>query len=124
MRRGCVLVIDDVPANLLAFEAILQSDHDVICAESGPRAVVLLELRQDVDVVLLDVRMPSMDGYEAAERIRKIDGYHDVPIVFITADDDRTRHAQAGYEDDDCFIKPVDPDALRQKIQSCLLSQR
>jgi CheY-like chemotaxis protein len=118
MRRPNVLAVDDTPANLLALEAVLGDDYNVIRANSGHRAIALLTERDDIDVVLMDVHMPMMDGFEAAARIKKIDGCHDIPIIFITAVYRDDPYVKQGYQAGgiDYFGKPFDPDILRMKI--------
>src|SRR5690242_17696158 len=78
-----VLVVDDVPANHVVMDAVLK-DYRVISAGSGADALAILA-HEHVDVVLLDVQMPGMDGYETARRIKEMPSQADTPIVFITA---------------------------------------
>jgi CheY-like chemotaxis protein len=118
MRRPTVLAVDDVPANLLALEAVLGDDYDVIRAASGPQAIARLLDRDDIDVILMDVHMPEMDGFEAASRIKKIETCRDIPIIFITAIYRDDPYVKQGYQAGgiDYFGKPFDPDILRMKI--------
>lgn len=113
-----LLLVDDKPANLIALEAVLKEDgYHILTANSGPEAVQLLE-HNHVDVILLDVQMPGMDGFEAARRIRERPGLQDVPIIFVTAIFTEDPHIKQGYEAGgiDYFTKPFDPDILRMKI--------
>src|ERR671930_1524205 len=86
-----VLLVDDKPQNLVALEAILSNLHlDVVKAGSGEEALCCL-LKDDFAVILLDVRMPGMDGLQTAELIRGRERSQDTPIIFVTAlgsDDD------------------------------------
>ena len=66
LRRANVLIVDDRPANQLALAAVLEADYDVVLAASGEDAIKLLKARTDIDVILMDVQMPGMDGFEAA----------------------------------------------------------
>ncbi len=80
-----VLIVDDIPANLKLLEARLLADYfDVLCAHSGPEALEILE-KHSVDIVLLDVMMPGMDGPSVLSEIRNNEQYQNTPIVFITA---------------------------------------
>jgi CheY-like chemotaxis protein len=117
-RKANVLAVDDQPANLLALEAVLDNEHNVIRAGSGDEAIALLETRDDIDVILLDVQMPDMDGFDTAARIRKMATCEDIPIVFITAVYYEDPHIKRGYAAGgiDYFGKPFDPDILRMKI--------
>jgi CheY-like chemotaxis protein len=115
-----VLAVDDNDANLLALEAVLEKDHDVVRARSGAEAIALLKTDKgcDIDVILLDVHMPELDGFQTAQRIRQIDACNDVPIVFITAVFKEDPHIKQGYQSGgiDYFSKPFDPDILKLKI--------
>jgi PAS domain S-box-containing protein len=118
-HRPTVLAVDDNDANLLALEAVLERDCNVVSARSGSEAIALLEAKLcDIDVVLLDVHMPDLDGFETAERIKKMEGCEDIPIVFVTAVYKEDPHIRRGYEAGgiDYFGKPFDPDILRLKI--------
>jgi CheY-like chemotaxis protein len=118
IRRANVLIVDDRPANQLAVAAVLERDHDVVLAASGEEAIRLLKVRRDIDVILMDVQMPGMDGFEAAAAIKKMPGCDDIPIVFVTAVYKEDPHVKRGYEAGgiDYFGKPFDPDILRMKI--------
>ena len=117
-RKPIVLAVDDKPGNLLALVAVLEEECDVLPANSGPEAIALLERRGDIDVVLLDVQMPGMDGFETATRIREVEAWRDIPIIFVTAVYVEDPHIKRGYEVGgmDYFGKPFDPDILRMKI--------
>ena len=111
-----VLIVDDKPSNLLALDAVL-ADYDVLSANSGKEALSLLE-KNDVDVIILDIQMPVMDGYETARHIKKMERFHDTPLVFITAIFNEDPHVTKGYEVGaiDYFTKPFDPEILKMKI--------
>jgi CheY-like chemotaxis protein len=117
-RRATVLAVDDMPANLVALQAVLGRDYNLIEASSGAEAVALMQSRIDIDVILMDVQMPGMDGFEAAARIKAIEGARDVPIIFITAIFKEDPFVKKGYEAGaiDYFCKPFDPDILRMKV--------
>ena len=118
LRRANVLIVDDRPANQLAVAAVLERDYDIVLAASGEEAIQLLKVRTDIDVILMDVQMPGMDGFEAAATIKKMPGCDDIPIVFVTAVYKEDPHVKKGYESGgiDYFGKPFDPDILRMKI--------
>jgi CheY-like chemotaxis protein len=116
--RYTVLAVDDNEANLLALEAVLEETCNVVRAQSGPEALSVLEQQSDIDVVLLDVHMPGMDGFQTAGRIKKMEGCQDIPIVFITAFYKEDPYIKQGYQAGgiDYFSKPFDPDILKLKI--------
>ena len=116
--RVNVLLVDDQPANLVALEAMLQGlGQNLIKAESGREALKWL-LTHDFAVILLDVKMPGMDGFETATLIRQRDKSRHTPILFLTAGDKSEDHAVRGYEVGavDYLIKPVVPEFVRSKV--------
>ena len=113
-----ILVVDDVPAKLLAMEALLSELHEnVVCVHSGADALRQL-LEREFAVILLDVNMPDMDGFETAELIRQHPRLRRVPIIFMTAASDDA-HALRGYSLGavDYVLTPVVPDVLRTKVR-------
>src|SRR5262249_61427691 len=87
-------------------------------AKSGEEAIEVLEKRRDIDLVLMDVQMPGMDGFESAARIKQMEAHKDVPIIFITAIFTENPWIKKGYEVGgiDYFTKPFDPDILKLKV--------
>jgi signal transduction histidine kinase len=116
--RVNVLLVDDQPANLLALEAMLQDlGQNLVKAGSGRDALKWL-LTNDCAVILLDVKMPGMDGFETAELIRQRDRSRHTPIIFLTAADRTQTHAVRGYAIGavDYLVKPVVPEFVRSKV--------
>lgn len=114
-----ILAVDDKPGNLIAFESVFYGDEYIlVSANSGPEALEILEQQSDISVVLLDVQMPEMDGYETALRIKQIPGYKDLPIIFVTAIYREDPFIKRGYEAGavDYFSKPFDPEILKMKV--------
>jgi CheY-like chemotaxis protein len=118
LRKANVLAVDDQPANLVALDAVLGADHNVIRANSGHQAISLLQKRQDIDVILMDLQMPGMDGFQAATKIMQMEGCQDIPIVFITAVYNEDPFIKQGYKLGavDYFSKPFDPEILKVKV--------
>ncbi len=114
-----VLVVDDVPANVKLLEARLSAEYfDVITATSGAEALAICE-RAECDIVLLDVMMPDMDGFEVCRRLKANPVTHHLPVVMVTALDqnsDRVRGLEAGA--DDFLTKPVSDVALIARVRS------
>jgi PAS domain S-box-containing protein len=117
--KPTILLVDDKYANLLALEGLLGPEYETLSATSGEAALLMLRNNPHIDVVLLDLQMPGMDGFQTAAAIKKIDSLKDIPIVFITAvyhdDPDVKRGYQSGGVD--YFGKPFDPDILKMKLR-------
>jgi two-component system NtrC family sensor kinase len=114
-----VLVVDDVQANLVAIEAVLTGlDCNLVFVQSGNEALREL-LKQEVAVLLLDVHMPGMDGYEVAQHARKNPATRDVPILFLTATSSTEQNVLRGYGSGavDFLLKPIEPTILRSKVR-------
>src|SRR2546430_216688 len=114
-----VLVVDDVPANVKLLEARLSAEYfDVVTAMNGAEALAICE-RGECDIVLLDVMMPDMDGFEVCRRLKAGLATHHLPVVMVTALDqpsDRVRGLEAGA--DDFLTKPVSDVALIARVRS------
>jgi two-component system cell cycle response regulator len=114
-----VLVVDDVPANVKFLEARLSAEYfDVLTAANGFEALALCE-RGECDIVLLDVMMPELDGFEVCRRLKSNPSTHHIPVVMVTALDqpsDRVRGLEAGA--DDFLTKPVNDLALISRVRS------
>jgi signal transduction histidine kinase/DNA-binding response OmpR family regulator len=113
-----ILIVDDEPSNLLALEAILEPlKVNLVRATSGKEAL-RHTLKDDYAVVLLDVQMPEIDGFETAELLRKRARTRDVPIIFLTAISKDHKFVSRGYDVGavDYLFKPYEPDVLRAKV--------
>jgi two-component system cell cycle response regulator len=114
-----VLVVDDVPANVKLLEARLSAEYfDVVTAMSGQEALTICE-RAECDLVLLDVMMPDLDGFEVCRRLKKSPVTHHIPVVMVTALDqpsDKVRGLEAGA--DDFLTKPISELALIARVRS------
>jgi two-component system, cell cycle response regulator len=114
-----ILVVDDVLANVKLLEARLTAEYfDVVVALSGPEALAICE-RGMCDIVLLDVLMPGLDGFEVCRRLKADPATHHIPVIMVTALDqpsDRVRGLEAGA--DDFLTKPVSDIALIARVRS------
>jgi len=116
--RAKVLVVDDDPKSLFAMRELLgELGQELMVASSGEEALELA-LRHDFAVILLDVRMPGMDGFEAAKLIRDAERSKATPIIFLTAAADEMHSMFRGYEVGavDYLMKPVQPETLKSKV--------
>jgi CheY-like chemotaxis protein len=114
-----LLVVDDKRANQLALDALLSDEYRLLFADSGAAALEMARQHADIAVILLDIQMPVMDGYETAARLKQIESAKDIPIVFVTAVFHEDPHVKRGYAAGgvDYFSKPFDPDLLRLKLR-------
>jgi len=116
--RAKILLVDDRPENLVALEAILGTmDYVLVRARSGDEALKAL-LTDEFAVILLDVSMPGMDGFETAAHIKRREKTRDIPIIFLTAVNNEPHQAFRGYAAGavDYIAKPFDPWVLRAKV--------
>ena len=114
-----ILIVDDRPENIKAMSKTLRHMNlDIFQASSGNEALALL-LDHEFALVLLDVNMPDMDGYETAELMKSIDETKYIPIIFVTAISKDSKHVYKGYQSGavDFISKPFNPDILKAKIR-------
>lgn len=124
--NSILLIVDDYPENLISMRALLQrQDWQVMTAASGFEALGLL-LEHEVDLVLLDVQMPGMDGFEVARLMRGSQRTRLTPIIFLTANEQSQDAVIKGYASGavDYLFKPFDPQILKPKVQALLEHQR
>lgn len=119
-EKKVVLVVDDEPMNITLLAGILKSTYKVKMAKDGERALKLAQA-DPPDLILLDVMMPGLDGYEVCRRLKSMESTRGVPVIFVTGMTDPQERARAldlGAED--CLCKPVDAgqvlDAVRKMI--------
>src|SRR5207245_9944575 len=117
-EKVSILIVDDRPDKMLAHETVLSElNQNLVCAASGKEALRCL-LKQDFAVILLDVNMPGMDGFETAALIRQRQRSETTPIIFISAVNDTETHVSRGYSLGavDYILTPVVPDILRARF--------
>lgn len=116
----CILVVDDSTTNLKFVESVLKDTYKLILVKSGEKALQYL-VKNTVDLVLLDILMPEMDGFETFEKIKSLELNRDVPVVFLTADvdvDNEIKGLEMGAVD---FIrKPFVPEVMLNRINRIL----
>lgn len=116
--KPVVLAVDDRRANLLALEALLGEEYNVVLAGSGEEAAAIVRSRGDIDLILMDVQMPGMDGFVAARNIKALEAGKTIPIILVTAVYGEDPWIRLGYEVGavDYFSKPFDPTVLKMKV--------
>lgn len=124
-NTAVVLIVDDTPANIFALEQLLEAqDRMILSAVSGPDAL-RIALNTVVDLIILDVQMPEMDGFEVAQILKSNKRTKDIPIIFATAVSKEHRFVMKGYEEGavDYLYKPLDPAILKAKVAVLLKMQ-
>src|SRR5262245_36830232 len=119
-KKVNILIVDDYIENLLALEALLGDlNQNLVRARSG-REVLRLILQHEFALILLDVEMPGIDGFETAELIRQREKSRHTPIIFLTAVNKRDEHVFKGYSLGavDYLTKPFVPEILRSKVMA------
>ncbi|MGW2471365.1 response regulator [Streptomyces bauhiniae] len=120
-----ILIVDDQPDNLLAMTAVLATlEQELVTVSSGREALKALLHHDDFAVIIMDVQMPEMDGYETCAHIKRRPRTRDVPIIFLTAMGTGSEHSACGYAAGavDYISKPFDPWALRAEVAVSPLS--
>lgn len=123
-ERSNILIVDDSPDNLNHVSALLNGHHNVATAQGGAEALRYLA-SNDCDLVLLDIRMPDMDGLQVCDRIKATGSLAHLPVIFVTSLDDPAEETR-GLERGACdFIsRPIVPAVLRARIQTHIELQR
>ena len=123
-KRPCLLLVDDTPANIDVLVGLLKSDHELKVANRGAKALEICAANPGIDLILLDIMMPEMDGYEVAATLRANPATRDIPIIFLTARTE-TEAVVKGFETgaNDYVIKPFRPAELRARVQTQLTLQ-
>ncbi|NWH06121.1 PAS domain S-box protein [Desulfobacter latus] len=119
MKKIHILAVDDRPENLLALETLLESPElEIVKAGSGDEALSKT-IDHEFALILLDVQMPDMDGYETAELLRSVKKTSTIPIIFVTAANKEDHHVFKGYESGavDYLLKPLEPVILTSKVK-------
>ncbi len=118
-RRPTLLVVDDVPENLRLIADLFDSDYKVKVASNGAKALTMCTADNPPDLVLLDVMMPGMDGYEVARRMRAHPNSQHIPVIFVTAlNDDKSQKRGLDLGAVDFVSKPVDPAILHLRVDN------
>ena len=120
MDKMIILVVDDSPANLQLCRGLLNNEFDVRLAKSGKMALEALE-RFRPDVILLDIEMPDMSGFEVMDEINKKKELNRIPVIFVTSHATEKLVAKAMRSGAvNYIVKPFEADLLRAKIQAAL----
>lgn len=119
--RQKVLIVDDAPENIRILMETLKDEYAIIAATSGEKALRLAAGDPGPDIILLDIMMPEMDGYEVCETLKKDPATKDIPVIFVTTmtgEKDEARGLGLGAVD--YIIKPINPDLVRARVRNHL----
>jgi putative two-component system response regulator len=121
LPRATVLVVDDTPDNLTLMSSLLRDDYKVKVANSGERALRIARSESPPDLVLLDIMMPEMDGYQVIEQLKGDPATRDIPVIFLTAKatvDDEKKGLELGAVD--YITKPISPPIVLARVKTHL----
>jgi CheY-like chemotaxis protein len=117
-NKKVILAVDDAPENLDVVKGLLSPHYTVKAAVNGQMALKIAE-KQSPDLILLDIRMPGMDGYEVCRQLKADEATAGIPVIFLTGEANVKSEVAAvggvGY-----ITKPIEPDALLARIEDCL----
>lgn len=118
-EKPTILVVDDTPDNLHLISSIFKDEYRVKIAHNGEKALTIAQSDSPPDLILLDIMMPDMDGFEVAQRLRGHPSSEHIPVIFVTAmsgEDARLKGMELGAVD---FVtKPIDPDSLKIRVKN------
>ena len=120
LKISTILLVDDRPDNILVLEELLKDqDRNFLKASDGNEALKIA-LAHEIDLIILDVQMPGMDGFEVAEAISGYSKVKDIPIIFLSAVNTDKKFITKGYGSGgiDYVTKPFDPDLLLLKVKT------
>jgi phosphoserine phosphatase RsbU/P len=121
-EKKTVLVVDDAPSNIQVVNSILKDTYKIRIATNGAKALELVGVDPPPDLILLDIVMPGMDGYEVCTRLKSSPGTRDIPVIFLTGQtetEDETRGFEVGAVD--YIHKPFSPAVVKARVQTHLV---
>lgn len=123
--KPVILVVDDKPANILALENLLAGKDRILVSATSGKEALQLTLNKLIDLIILDVQMPDMDGFEVAQILKSNKRTKNIPIIFATAESKERKFMMKGYDEGavDYFFKPLDPEIVRAKVTVLLKLQ-
>ena len=120
-KKATILVVDDVPDNLVLMSSMLKNDYQVKVANSGEKALKIAMSDLPPDLILLDIMMPGMDGYEVCQRLKRDPRTMNIPVVFVTAkteEEDEKKGLELGAID--YITKPISPPIVLARVKNHL----
>lgn len=122
MNKPKILAVDDQPENLRLIVEALKQDYSVIATTSGEKAFELAQKEPKPAVILSDISMPVMDGYQLLEKLKGHDNLTSIPVIFITGDSDEDAYEKGIQKGAfDFVLKPISPTLLKNRIKKSLM---
>ena len=120
-KRHRILIVDDVPQNISILTEILKNDFVLSAATNGAKALQIAQSEKPPDLILLDIIMPEMDGFEVMEKLKEDNRTRDIPVVFVTAESDQDSKMRGTELGVSWYItKPIRPDFVKSVVQNVL----
>jgi CheY-like chemotaxis protein len=118
--KAKILIVDDVPANIKTLAEILRVDYEILMATSGSKALEAVAIH-NVNLILLDIAMPDMDGYEVCKRLKSVKAHADIPVIFVTSNNDKKTMVKGIVAGAIYYLtKPIDKAELRMLVMNIL----
>lgn len=125
LQTETILIVDDKIANILALQGLLEKNGRILLEATNGKEALKVALNKPVDLIILDVQMPDMDGFEVAEILRSNKKTKDIPIIFASAEKTEHKFVIKGFEEGaiDYLFKPLDPEVTKAKVSVLLKLQ-
>ena len=123
--RKCIIAVDDSGIMLKTLEKLLSGTYEYHAFSKGMRALKYLKEEDTPDLIILDIDMPEIDGYEMLEMIREKDDLKEVPVIFLTSNNDKQHVVKAiNGGADDYAVKPIDEEGFMEKVHKLLKEEK
>lgn len=123
--KSTILIVDDKPGNILALEGLLSGQDRILLNATSGKEALKITLNKEVDLIILDVQMPDMDGFEVVQVLKLNKRTKDIPIIFASAEKKERKFIMKGFEEGavDYLYKPLDPEIVKAKVSVLLKLQ-
>ncbi len=125
INKAVILIVDDKQANLFALEHLLAGKDRVILQATDGKSALQIALNKNINLIILDVQMPDMDGFEVAQILQSNKKTKEIPIIFATAERTEHKFMMKGFDEGaiDYLFKPLDPEVVKAKVDVHLKMQ-
>ncbi len=125
LKQKKILIVDDAPENIQVLMELLKNDYKIIAAMNGPKAIELANKAPQPDLILLDIQMPDMDGYEVCEQLKATEQTENIPVIFITAlSDEKDEYKGLSLGAEDYITKPFSPALVNARVRNQLIAKQ